>query len=112
MFCKAKLSDSSLVPRKLKEHFLQLHEGAEHKNTRTQERKNARTQERKNTMLAGFKVKRARFDEKATLPVLSFAPIKETDPHSIVAPLALFFDHNVANAWFTLCTSKTSRYLS
>ncbi|XP_054464244.1 protein FAM200C-like [Anoplopoma fimbria] len=58
MICNAKLSNSSLAPAKLKEHFLKLHDG-----------------KYKNTTLAEFKVKRARFDEKATLPVLGFVPI-------------------------------------
>ncbi|KAM5132134.1 protein FAM200C-like [Mantella aurantiaca] len=61
MICNAKLSNSSLVPAKLKEHFLKLHGHGKYKNT----------------TLAEFKVKRARFDEKATLPVLSFVPINK-----------------------------------
>jgi hypothetical protein len=59
MICNAKLSNSSLAPAKLKEHFLKLHGDGQYKNT----------------TLAEFKVKRARFDEKATLPVLGFIPI-------------------------------------
>ncbi|XP_035007625.1 protein ZBED8-like [Hippoglossus stenolepis] len=59
MICNAKLSNSSLAPAKLKEHFLKLHGDGKCKNT----------------TLAEFKVKRARFDEKATLPVLGFVPI-------------------------------------
>lgn len=59
MICNAKLSNSSLVPAKLKEHFLNLHGDGEHKNT----------------TLAEFKMKRSRFDEKATLPALGFVPI-------------------------------------
>ncbi|XP_056138432.1 protein FAM200C-like [Lampris incognitus] len=59
MICNAKLSNSSLAPAKLKEHFLKLHGDGKYKNK----------------TLAEFKVKRARFDEKATLPVLGFVPI-------------------------------------
>ncbi|XP_069563784.1 protein FAM200C-like [Brachyistius frenatus] len=59
----AVLSNSSLAPAKLKEHFLKLHDG-----------------KYKNTTLAEFKVKRARFDEKATLPVLGFVPIDKPIP--------------------------------
>ena len=54
-----KLSNSSLAPAKLREHFLKLHGDGKYKNT----------------TLAEFKVKRARFDEKATLSVLGFVPI-------------------------------------
>nr|XP_054606757.1 protein FAM200C-like [Nothobranchius furzeri] len=61
MICNAKLSNSSLAPAKLKEHFLKLHGDGEYKNT----------------TLAEFKVKRARFDEKATLPALGFVPINK-----------------------------------
>ncbi|XP_028659137.2 protein ZBED8-like [Erpetoichthys calabaricus] len=61
MICNAKLSNSSLVPAKLKEHFLNLHGDGEYKNT----------------TLAEFKIKRARFDEKATLPALGFVPINK-----------------------------------
>nr|XP_054593836.1 protein FAM200C-like [Nothobranchius furzeri] len=61
MICNAKLSNSSLAPAKLKEHFLKLHGDGEHKNT----------------TLAEFKVKRARFDEKATLSALGFVPINK-----------------------------------
>ena len=57
MICSAKLSNSSLAPAKLKEH------NATHKDGN------------KNTTLAEFKVKRARFDSRATLPVLGFVPI-------------------------------------
>lgn len=60
MICNAKLSNSSLAPAKLKEHFLKLHGAGEYKNT-----------------LAEFKVKRARFDERATLPALGFVPINK-----------------------------------
>ncbi|XP_073485045.1 protein FAM200C-like [Aquarana catesbeiana] len=59
MICNAKLSNSSLAPAKLREHFLKLHGKYE------------------NTTLAEFKVKRARFNEKATLPVLGFVPINK-----------------------------------
>lgn len=61
MICNAKLSNSSLAPAKLKEHFLQLHGDGKYKNT----------------TLTEFKAKRARFDEKATLPVLGFVPIDQ-----------------------------------
>ena len=61
MICNAKLSNSSLAPAKLREHFLKLHGDGKYKNT----------------TLAEFKVKRARFDEKATLPVLGFVPINK-----------------------------------
>lgn len=59
MICNSKLSNSSLVPAKLKEHFLKLHGDGKYKNTN----------------LAEFKMKRVRFDEKATLPVYGFIPI-------------------------------------
>ncbi|XP_073456451.1 protein FAM200C-like [Aquarana catesbeiana] len=59
MICNAKLSNSSLAPAKLREHFLKLHG------------------KYKNTTLAEFKAERARFDEKATLPVLGFVPINK-----------------------------------
>ena len=59
MICNAKLSNSSLAPAKLREHFLKLHGDGKYKNT----------------TLAEFKVKRARFDENATLPVFGFVPI-------------------------------------
>ncbi|XP_075696915.1 protein FAM200C-like [Rhinoderma darwinii] len=61
MICNARLSNSSLAPAKLREHFLKLHGDGQYKNT----------------TLAEFKVKRARFDEKATLPVLGFVPINK-----------------------------------
>ncbi|XP_073537818.1 protein FAM200C-like [Phyllobates terribilis] len=61
MICNAKLSNSSLAPAKLKEHFLKLHGDGEYKNT----------------TLAEFKVKRARFDEMATLPALGFVPVNK-----------------------------------
>ncbi|XP_032081565.1 protein ZBED8-like [Thamnophis elegans] len=59
MICNAKLSNSSLALAKLREHFLKLHG------------------KYKNTTLAEFKVKRARFNEKATLLVLGFVPINK-----------------------------------
>ncbi|XP_051957444.1 protein ZBED8-like [Xyrauchen texanus] len=62
IICNAKLSNSSLAPAKLREHFLKLHGDGKYKNT----------------TLAEFKVKRARFDEKATLPVLGFVPINKS----------------------------------
>nr|XP_024655565.1 protein ZBED8-like [Maylandia zebra] len=61
MICNAKLSNSSLAPAKLKEHFLKLHGDGEYKNT----------------TLAEFKVKRARFDERPTLPALGFVPVNK-----------------------------------
>ncbi|XP_073501333.1 protein FAM200C-like [Phyllobates terribilis] len=61
MICNAKLSNSSLAPAKLKEHFLKLHGDGEYKNT----------------TLAEFKVKRARFDERATLPALGCVPVNK-----------------------------------
>lgn len=61
MICTAKLSNSSLAPAKLKEHFVKLHGDGEYKNT----------------TLAEFKLKRARFDDKATLPTLGFVPINK-----------------------------------
>lgn len=48
----AKQSNSCLAPATLKEHFLKMYRDGEYKNT----------------ALAKFKVKRARFDEKAPLP--------------------------------------------
>ena len=57
--CNAKLNNSSLATAKLREHFLKLHGDGKYKNT----------------TLAEFKMKRARFDEKATLPVFGFVPI-------------------------------------
>lgn len=59
MICNTKLSNSSLALAKLREHFLKLHGDGKYKNT----------------TLAEFKVMKARFDEKATLPVLGFVPI-------------------------------------
>jgi len=58
-FLSAKLSNSSLAPPKLKEHFLKLHGYAKYKDTTFTE----------------FKVKRVRFDNRATLSVLNFVPI-------------------------------------
>lgn len=63
MIFNAKLSNSSLAPAKLREHFLKLHGDGKY------------TQTFANTTFAEFKVKRARFDERATLPVLGFVPI-------------------------------------
>ena len=57
IICSAKLSNSSLAPAKPKEH------NATHKDGN------------KNTTLAEFQVKRARFDNRATLPVLGFVSI-------------------------------------
>ena len=61
MICNAKLSNSSLAPAKLREYFLKLHGDGKYKNT----------------TLAEFKVKRARFDEKATLPTFGFVLINK-----------------------------------
>ncbi|XP_073501335.1 protein FAM200C-like [Phyllobates terribilis] len=61
MICNAKLSNSSLAPAKLKEHFLKLHGDGEYRNT----------------TLAEFKVKKDRFDERATLPALGFVPVNK-----------------------------------
>ena len=58
MMCNAKLSNSSLAPAKLKEHFLKQHRDGKYKVT----------------TLAEFKVKRARFEDR-TLPSLGFIPI-------------------------------------
>lgn len=55
------MSNSSLAPAKLREDFLKLHGDGKYKNT----------------TLAEFKMKRARFDEKATLPVPGFVPINK-----------------------------------
>ena len=57
--CDAKLSNSSLAPAKLKEHNLKMHGNGKYKNT----------------TLAEFKMKRARYDEKAFLPIFGFVPI-------------------------------------
>ena len=57
--CDAKLSNSILAPAKLKEHCLRMHGEEKYKNT----------------TLAEFKIKRARYDEKATLPMLGFVCI-------------------------------------
>ena len=66
--CDAKLSHSSLAPAKLKEHFLKMHGDGKYKNT----------------AIVEFKIKRARYDEKAILPVFGFVAIDKTDPYSIV----------------------------
>ena len=58
MICNAKLSHSSLASAKLKEHFPKLHGDGKYKDI----------------MLTEFKVKRVRFDDRATLPVLGFIP--------------------------------------
>lgn len=59
MICNAKLSNSSLAPAKL--DFLKLHGDGKYKNT----------------TLVECKVKTARLNEKATLPVLGFVPINK-----------------------------------
>ena len=61
MICDARLSNSSLAPAKLKEHFQKMHGNGKYKNT----------------TLAEFKTKRARYDEKATLPVFGFVPMEK-----------------------------------
>ena len=61
MICNANLSNSSLAPAKLREHFLKVRGDGKYKNT----------------TLAEFKEKRARFDKEATLPVLGFVPIDQ-----------------------------------
>ncbi|KAF2346976.1 hypothetical protein FHG87_022269 [Trinorchestia longiramus] len=61
MICCVKLSNSSLAPAKLRKHFLKLHCDGKYMNTK----------------LAELKVKKARFDERATLPILGFLPIKK-----------------------------------
>ncbi|XP_068236902.1 protein FAM200C-like [Palaemon carinicauda] len=60
MIGNAKLTNFSLAPAKLREHFLNLHGDGKYS---------------KNTTLAEFRLKRARFDEKGTLPILGFVPI-------------------------------------
>ena len=58
MICNAQLSNSSQAPAELKEHFIKQHGHEKYKDT----------------TLAEFKVKRARFEERA-LPSLGFVPI-------------------------------------
>lgn len=65
MICNAKLSKSSLAPAKLGEHFLKLHGDGKYKNT----------------TLVECKVKTARLNEKATLPVLGFVPTNRSSLH-------------------------------
>ena len=62
MICHARLSNCCLVPEKLKEQFQKAHG------------------DRKcwNTTLAEFKMKRARFDENATLPFFDFVLIDKS----------------------------------
>ena len=59
MICYAKLSNCCLALEKLKEQFLKVHGDRKYWNTN----------------LAEFKIKRARFDENATLPVFGFVLI-------------------------------------
>ncbi|XP_068234197.1 protein FAM200C-like [Palaemon carinicauda] len=59
MICNANLSNSCVAPAKLRKYFLKVLGDGKYKNT----------------TLAEFRVKRARFDEKGTLPVLGFIPI-------------------------------------
>uniref|UniRef100_UPI00358F5F6E protein FAM200C-like isoform X1 n=2 Tax=Myxine glutinosa TaxID=7769 RepID=UPI00358F5F6E len=59
MLCNVKLSNSSLSPAKLREHFKKLHGEGQYKDTTLDE----------------FKLKRVRFDASATLPTLGFVPI-------------------------------------
>ena len=56
--CDSKLSNSSLAPAKLK-HFPKMNGDRKYKNT----------------TLAELKINRARYDEKAILPVFGFVPI-------------------------------------
>jgi len=58
MLCDVTLSNSSLAPAKLREHFMKLH-----------------GQQYKDTTLEEFKVKRSRFDASATLPAMGFIAI-------------------------------------
>ena len=53
------MSNFSLEPAKLKKHFLKIHGDGKYKNT----------------TLAEFEIKRARYDEKATLPAFGFVSI-------------------------------------
>ena len=57
--CHAKLSNSSLAPEKLKERFLKMQGDGKYKNTTPAE----------------FKIKRVKYDEKASLPVFGFVSI-------------------------------------
>ena len=57
--CDAKLSNSSLEPAKLQEHFLKMQGDKKYKST----------------TLAEFKIKRPRYDKKATLPDFGFVSI-------------------------------------
>uniref|UniRef100_UPI00358EDACB protein FAM200C-like n=1 Tax=Myxine glutinosa TaxID=7769 RepID=UPI00358EDACB len=59
MLCNVKLSNSSLAPAKLREHFKKLHGEGQYKDATLDE----------------FKLKRVRFDASATLPTLGFVPI-------------------------------------
>ena len=88
MNCNAKLSNSSVEPAKLKKHFLKVHGDGKYKCT----------------TLAEFKVKRVKFDDRATPPVLdkpsliasyevAYLIAKQGKPHTIsetlVKPAAL-----------------------
>ena len=59
MLCFVKLSNISLVPAKLREHFIKLHGEGQYKDATLDE----------------FKFQRARFDARATLPAHNFIPI-------------------------------------
>jgi len=59
MICDSKLSNSSLAPAKLKEHFRKVHGDGKYKST----------------TLTEFKMLRARYDENATLASFGFVPI-------------------------------------
>ena len=98
MICYAKLSNSSFAPAKLKKHFVKVHGSGEHKNT----------------SIAEFKMKRARFDKNAILPVFGFVPInkpilavsyevgyliaKQGKPHAIGEKVSCFEDGEY-HAW-------------
>ena len=66
MICNPKLSNSSLVPGKLKEYFLKLHGDGKYKAT----------------MLAEFNVKKTRFEDRTSFSWLYTH--RQTDTHSIV----------------------------
>jgi len=59
MLCYVKLSNSSLAPAKLREHFIKLHGEGQYKDATRDE----------------FKFQRARFDARATLSAHNFIPI-------------------------------------
>ena len=61
IICDAKLNNSCLALAKLNKYFLKMHGDGKYKNT----------------TLAELKIKRARYDEKATLPVFGFVSINK-----------------------------------